>query len=37
MGNVIEFKKNDEQITEVVEVATTQLTEHSKRRNTLRQ
>ena len=30
MGNVIEFKKNDEQLTEVVEVATTQLTEHSK-------
>src|SRR5690625_3941331 len=30
MGNVIEFKKNDEQITEVVEVATSQLTEHSK-------
>jgi len=30
MGNVIEFKKNDEQITEVVEVATTQLSEHSK-------
>src|SRR5690625_3164525 len=30
MGNVIEFKKNDEQITEVIEVATSQLTEHSK-------
>ena len=30
MGNVIEFKKNDEQLTEVVEVATSQLTEHSK-------
>src|SRR5690625_3034830 len=30
MGNVVEFKKNDEQITEVVEVATSQLTEHSK-------
>lgn len=30
MGNVIEFKKNDEQIAEVVEVATSQLTEHSK-------
>src|SRR5690625_6541129 len=30
MGNVIEFKKNDEQITEVVEVATSLLTEHSK-------
>src|SRR5690625_1870245 len=30
MSNVIEFKKNDEQITEVVEVATSQLTEHSK-------
>jgi len=30
MGNVIEFKKNDEQITEVIEVATSQLSEHSK-------
>lgn len=30
MGNVIEFRKNDEQITEVVEVATSQLSEHSK-------
>src|SRR5690625_5247143 len=30
MGNVIEFKKNDEQIAEVIEVATSQLTEHSK-------
>ena len=30
MGNVIEFKKNDEQLTEVVEVATSQLSEHSK-------
>lgn len=30
MSNVIESKKNDDQITEVVEVSTTQLTEHSK-------
>lgn len=30
MSNVIEFKKNDEQLTEVVEVATSQLSEHSK-------